>query len=79
MGDVTLNIRVKEQRLISLSDAAIYCSLKAKSFAVDCSVKPVAMPNGQKLYDKHDLDVWIDSLKEGQPNGDEDIIARLGK
>lgn len=79
MSTATLNIKVKEQRMIPMGDAAIYCGLKSKNFTADCPVRAVEVARGVKLYDKRDLDSWIDSLKDGQAGGDEDIIDRLGR
>jgi hypothetical protein len=36
------------------------------------------MPNGDRLWDVHDLDRWIDSLKTGSADEAERAIARLG-
>ena len=63
--------------MLSAKEAAEYCGLRPQRFPVDCCVTPIVMPNGAKLYDMRDLDTWIDDIKSGLPNGDDDIVARL--
>jgi hypothetical protein len=57
-------------------EAAEYCGLKIGSLA-GC-VAPVEMPGGIKLYDMRDLDDWIDGMKVGATDSDDDIIRKLG-
>ncbi len=78
MASATLNVRLAPRRMLTPREAAEYCGLPTKSFPVDCGARPIQMPNGRKLYDMHDLDAWLDGLKSGQPDDDEDIIGRLG-
>jgi hypothetical protein len=77
MSTATLNIRVKEQRLISPADAAFYVGLDARRFKLECQVQPVQMPNGAFRFDKRDLDRWIDTLKGDVTDSDEQIVGRL--
>ena len=77
MSTATLNIKVSPRRMLSIREAADYCALPIKRFHVLCSVSPILMPTGKNLYDIQDLDRWLDGLKIGQPNGDDDIIGRL--
>ena len=60
--------------MLSAREAGEYCGFPAKQIPVPT----VEMPNGKALYDVRDLDDFLDGLKAGQPNGDEDIIGRLG-
>lgn len=77
MASATLNIKVAPRRMLPAREAADYCGLPAKRFPHECRVSPVVMPGGAKLYDMHDLDRWIDSLKSGD-DVDDDIVGRLG-
>ena len=78
MSMATLNIKVSPRRMLSAREAAIYCGLSPKHFAIDCSVSPVQMPRGSKMYDTRDLDNWLDGLKNEFPNSDDEIVGRLG-
>lgn len=66
------------RRMLSLKEAADYCGLAARKFPIECGVAPVAFPSGAKMYDIHDLDAFLDSLKNGISPGDDDIIGKLG-
>lgn len=79
MSSASLNISVVEKRMYRLSEAAAYCGLAVKHFKVLCPVQPVALKEGVDLYDKRDLDVWIDGVKGGAvPQTQDDILRRLG-
>lgn len=77
MSIATLNINVQPRRMLSAREAAVYVGVAMKRLAVDCTVSPVVMPNGKQLYDKADLDGWIDRLKGGDAGGDDDILSKL--
>jgi hypothetical protein len=77
MSSATLNIKVSPRRMLTVREAAAYCGLTPKRFPLECSVSPVEMPGGAKLYDMRDLDQWIDGLKDGAPNDDDAILSRL--
>ena len=79
MSMATLNIKVSPRRMLSAREAAIYCGLSPKHFPVDCTVCPVQMPRGAKMYDTRDLDNWLDGLKFETSTTDDEIIGRLGK
>lgn len=65
--------------MLTKREAAAYCGVPISRFPVAVSVKPVAMPHGKSLYDIRDLDEWLDRLKTGEPNDDdEDILSKLG-
>lgn len=78
MALTTLNIKVLPRRMLQAREAAEYCGIPTKRFVAECTVSPVAMPHGAKLYDMQDLDTWIDSLKSGQACSDDDLIRQLG-
>ena len=77
MASATLNLRVSPRRMLTAREAAEYCGLPAKRFITECSVTPIEMSSGAVRWDMHDLDGWIDNLKTGQPNADDDIVGRL--
>lgn len=76
MSVATLNVRVTPRRMLKLAEAAEYCGRSRRHFEAECPVAPVAFPNGDRLYDLHDLDRWIDGLKAGVAA--DDLIERLG-
>lgn len=78
MSSATLNIRMSPRRLLKPRDAAEYCGMTVKRFPSECRVSPIAMPSGDKLYDIRDLDSWIDGMKSGATDSDDDIIGKLG-
>lgn len=79
MPSTNLNISVIEKRMLRTTEAAEYCGLAVKHFKADCPVPPVKLREGTELYDKRDLDVWIDGLKDGAvPQTQDDILRRLG-
>lgn len=78
MGSATLNLSVVEKRMVNVSEAASYSGLAAKHFKALCPVAPVAIRPGATLYDKRDLDRWIDGLKDGSAAATtDDILGRL--
>jgi hypothetical protein len=80
MASATLQINVVPKRLLRKSEAASYCGRSVKRFATEAPFRPVAMPNGDLLYDVQDCDRWINSLKAGVADNDADtIVARLGR
>ncbi|WP_367727778.1 hypothetical protein [Agrobacterium radiobacter] len=78
MTNAMLNIRVIQPRMLSLKMAADYLGIPQKRFPVTCPVTPVALPGDVKLYDVRDLDKWLDELKVGLGDDDDDIISKLG-
>lgn len=63
MAAATLNVNVVEKRMLSASEAASYCGLPAKHFKAICPFPPVSMGGRFQLWDKRDLDQWIDTEK----------------
>jgi len=53
-------------RLLTKVQAANYCGIGHESFAANCPVQPVRLRPGERglRYDVHELDAWLDSLKE---------------
>lgn len=78
MSSATLNIKVSPRRMLTLREAADYVGLPPKRFPSECGVSPLELAGGRRVYDMHDLDRWIDALKDGAGDGDESILARLG-
>jgi hypothetical protein len=78
MGSANLNITVTEVRLLKLGEAASYAGVAAKHFKSLCPVRPVELQPGTKLWDKRDLDGWIDSVKTDEHSFTQDtILGRL--
>ena len=77
-GATILNIRVAPRRMLSPREAADYCGIPPKKFAIT-GIAHVAMPHGQNLYDIKDLDAWLDGLKNNALDSDDAIIGKLGK
>lgn len=77
MANANLNISVIEKRMLKQAEAADYTGLPNKHFRATCPVQPVEMRPGMPLWDKRDLDKWIDAMKEGAEMATQDAI--LGK
>ena len=77
MGTANLNFSIIEKRMMNETEAASYCGLPVKHFKNACPVQLVNL-GGRKVYDKRDLDHWIDTEKEGSTDTSRDaILARL--
>lgn len=74
MANANLNISVIERRMLKQSEAADYTGLPVKHFKTTCPVHPVEMRPGMSLWDKRDLDKWIDAMKEGAEMATQDAI-----
>jgi hypothetical protein len=78
MGQTTLNIVVIPKRILTKAEAAAHCGRSVRRFEIECPVRPIQFPNGDLRYDVHDLDKWLDSLKNGDSDFDVDnIIGQL--
>lgn len=77
MASATLNIKVSPRRMLSIREAGEYVGIPPKRFHGSCSVRPVVMPDGSQLYDMRDLDAWVDGLKSGTPDSDDEILGKL--
>jgi hypothetical protein len=77
MATASLNISVTEKRMMNESEAASYCGLPVKHFKSTCPV-PLVNLAGRQVYDKRDLDQWIDTEKAGGTDTSRaSILARL--
>ncbi|MEP3632189.1 MAG: hypothetical protein ABJQ23_09750 [Shimia thalassica] len=65
MASTSLNITIIGKRMFKQSEAADYTGLSSRHFKSLCDVQPVEMSPGKLLWDKHDLDKWIDGMKAG--------------
>ena len=78
LPNTNLNITVLEKRMLRQSEAATYAGLAAKHFATLCPVRPIELQPGRKLWDRQDLDAWIDGVKSDSSNFTrETILKRL--
>lgn len=78
MTNTMLNIKVVQPRMMSIRQAADYIGIPVKRFNRICSVRPIALAEGDERYDIRDLDQWLDLLKAGHPDPDNEIVERLG-
>lgn len=79
MSNTNLNITVIERRLLKLRDAASNTGLTTKTFKSLCPVAPVEICAGFLLWDKRDLDQWIDSIRSGVLDFTHEAILRKMK
>ena len=77
MASATLNLTVVHRRMMTEAEAASYSGLPRKHFLASCPVQPVELYPGAILYDRNDLDHWIDTIKGGDDDA-QAILARLG-
>lgn len=78
VSTASLNVTVIEKRMLRENEAAIYIGLAVKHFKADCRVRPIELRAGAKLWDKCDLDQWIDAQKSGAETfTHENILRRL--
>ncbi|WP_300058498.1 hypothetical protein [uncultured Roseobacter sp.] len=78
MTTTNLNINVVDKRMFKQSEAASYAGLPVKYFKAACPVRPVELIRGARLWDRRDLDLWIDDVKSGSVTDTrETILDRL--
>lgn len=78
MAMTNLNISVIDKRMLKQSEAASYTGLPVKHFKAACSVRPVELKEGTLLWDRKDIDLWIDGVKSGaMTETRDDILGRL--
>jgi hypothetical protein len=77
MNAAVLHLTIVSKRMLTLQEAAQHCGRSVKRFEIECPAAPVIFPNGDRRFDVHDLDKWLDSFKSGDDDADA-IIARLG-
>jgi hypothetical protein len=79
MSSATLKINWQPKRMLTKSEAAHHCGRSVPRFQIECPVRPLCFANGDLRYDVRELDTWLDSLKAGTADQDNDaIVARLG-
>ena len=79
MNATVLHLTIVSKRMLTLQEAAQHCGRSLKRFEIECPAVPVIFPNGDRRFDVHDLDKWLDSYKRGDGYADADaIVARLG-
>lgn len=73
----TVNLNLVDKRMLNASEAASYCGLPAKHFKSICPVRLTSL-GPFALYDKHDLDDWIEHEKSGAIGSSmSDILGKL--
>lgn len=78
MATTNLNISVIDKRMMKQSEAASYSGLPVKHFKAACPVRPVELKEGTLLWDRKDIDLWIDDVKSGpMTETRDDILSRL--
>ena len=78
MATTNLNISVIDKRMMKQSEAASYTGLPVKHFKAACPVRPVELKEGTLLWDRKDIDLWIDDVKSGaMTETRDDILGRL--
>jgi len=77
MNAAVLHLTIMSKRMLTLLEAAQHCGRSVKRFEIECPVAAVIFPNGDRRYDVHDLDKWLDFIKNGDGDADA-IVARLG-
>ncbi len=78
MATTNLNISVIDKRMMKQSEAASYSGLPVKHFKAACPVRPVELKEGTLLWDRKDIDLWIDGVKSGaMTETRDDILDRL--
>jgi hypothetical protein len=78
MSSAVVNLTVVSKRMLARREAAEHCGRSLKRFEVECNVLPIKFPNGDLRYDVHDLDKWLDKLKDSSEDSDA-IIRRLAE
>ncbi len=73
------HIAAPTSRLLTPAEAADYCRVSQALFAQICRVRPLELGSARvRRFDKLDLDAWLDGLKNGQAETDDEILSRLG-
>ncbi len=77
MHAAVLHLTIVSKRMLTVQEAAQHCRRSVKRFEIECPVAAVIFPNGDRRFDVHDLDKWLDSFKRGDDDADA-IVTRLG-
>jgi hypothetical protein len=79
LASAVLQLNIVPKRMLTKAEASNHCGRSIKRFEIECPINPVQFANGDRRYDVHDLDAWLDDLKRGTVRNDADqIITRLG-
>jgi hypothetical protein len=79
MPSAVIQLNIIPKRMLTKAEASDHCGRSIKRFEIECPVNPVQFANGDRRYDVHDLDAWLDDLKRGIDRNDgDDILTRLG-
>jgi hypothetical protein len=79
MTSAIIQVNIIPKRMLTKAEASVHCGRSIKRFEIECPISPIAFPNGDRRYDVHDLDAWLDDVKHGTVYDDADqIITRLG-
>lgn len=74
----SININLMEPRMLKKTDAAAYVCLPQNLFLALCPCTPIEIQNGKRLWDRRDLDKWIDGVKTGTViSTTNEILAKL--
>lgn len=66
-------------RLLTPAEAAGYCGISQALFSRICRVRPLELGSARvRRFDKLDLDEWLDALKDGEEETDDELLAKLG-
>jgi len=71
--NATITVVFREKRLLTRSEAASYMNLPETAFEDVCPVPPLEILAGEKLWDKRELDEWIDRRGRSKVTLDEVI------
>lgn len=77
MTTANVFLAVVSKRMLTKREAAVYCGRSVREFVNECPAAPIGFPNGDELFDLHDLDNWLNGLKS-RTDDTEKIIRRLG-
>lgn len=78
MAFQTMKVTTKPARLVTVREAADYCRLPQRKFEAQCPAKPIIFETGEKRYDLHDIDPWLDGLKaDGMAHSQDEILGKL--
>lgn len=65
-------------RLLNRRDAAAYCGLPVRNFAKNIRIRPIRL-GPHELWDRAELDRWIDAMKGGERKTEDwaDAVAKF--
>jgi len=77
MSAIMIEIPI-QPRLLTKAEAARYCRLGLARFTARCPVQAIEIDDNKRVYDRQELDGWIDSLKKGNADTEDEILSKLG-